>query len=43
MLVRCIQARICRVQPFILEKTEYREGEEREDEDKTRELGNEDD
>jgi hypothetical protein len=43
MLVQWAQARICGMQYFFLEETEYRKNKEREDKDETREVENEDD
>jgi hypothetical protein len=43
MLVQWAQARICGVQYFFLEETEYRENKERKDKGETREVDNKDD
>jgi hypothetical protein len=43
MLVQWAQSRICGMQSFILEETEYGENKEREDKSETRQMENEDD
>jgi len=43
MFVQWAQARICGMQYFFPEETEYREDKEREDKDETRKVENKDD